>query len=210
MAGNHFNSTASETGNPPRRLCGQAADARHEDNSMHRIILGAMAAALLTMGAGSLAGEPTENRGKDDDTTMSVKAALINSARTHARDIHVTTWNGIVQLSGFVRSDAERSAAAGLAADVPGVKKVVNSLAIGSEGSFGQSMGDSVTTGQVKAALMNSARVKSLEIEVETLNGTVQLSGFVDTQEAREAAGEIAATVDGVAHVDNVLQLKSP
>ncbi|MGH7969558.1 MAG: BON domain-containing protein [Limisphaerales bacterium] len=42
-------------------------------------------------------------------------------------------------------------------------------------------------------------------MKVQSLNGVVELSGFVDNQAARQRAGEIAASTPGVAQVYNNL-----
>lgn len=70
--------------------------------------------------------------GAIDDSTVSarVKSALIASSDTKAHDIKVETRGGVVQLSGFVESEAQKSAATKVAQSVEGVKAVKNSLSI--------------------------------------------------------------------------------
>jgi osmotically-inducible protein OsmY len=50
--------------------------------------------------------------------------------------------------------------------------------------------------------------LKSFQISVETYKGTVQLSGFVNTQETKDKAGQIAGSVKGVQSVKNDLIVK--
>jgi hyperosmotically inducible protein len=66
----------------------------------------------------------------DSVITAKVKAALISEPATKARDITVITRDGIVQLSGFVDSNDEKSTAATLAHGVEGVRDVLNNLEI--------------------------------------------------------------------------------
>jgi hypothetical protein len=61
--------------------------------------------------------------------------------------------------------------------------------------STGQYVDDSVITTKVKALLAADDFLKSFEISVETYKGTVQLSGFVGSQEAADKAGEITRSV---------------
>jgi osmotically-inducible protein OsmY len=49
--------------------------------------------------------------------------------------------------------------------------------------------------------------VKGTQVEVQCLNGEVQLSGFVETPEAKQRAAEIAQTTSGVVNVHNNLLL---
>ncbi|MDQ7839391.1 MAG: BON domain-containing protein, partial [Thermodesulfobacteriota bacterium] len=50
--------------------------------------------------------------------------------------------------------------------------------------------------------------LKSFQISVETYQGTVQLSGFVNSQKAVDKAGEIVRSVKGVKSVKNNLIVK--
>jgi hyperosmotically inducible protein len=67
----------------------------------------------------------------DDSTiTAKVKSALIDSSDTKAGDIKVETRGGVVQLSGFVASEAQKTAASKVAQAVEGVKSVNNSISV--------------------------------------------------------------------------------
>ncbi|KFN48739.1 BON domain-containing protein [Arenimonas composti] len=61
--------------------------------------------------------------------------------------------------------------------------------------------GDAWITSKVKAQLLADARVKGLDIDVDTENQVVTLTGTVETAEARTAAIEIARTTSGVKNV---------
>lgn len=67
-----------------------------------------------------------------DDTviTAKVKAALIEDPLTKAIEINVETFKGVVQLSGFVTSQAASNRAVELARGVAGVKSVKNDMRI--------------------------------------------------------------------------------
>ena len=72
----------------------------------------------------------------------------------------------------------------------------------------GEYVDDSVITTKVKSLLAKDDFLKSFRIGVETYKGTVQLSGFVESQKAIDKAGEIAGSVKGVKSVKNNLNLK--
>ena len=74
--------------------------------------------------------------------------------------------------------------------------------------STGQMVDSSVITTNVKAALASENLETLLSVEVETFRDVVQLSGFVDTDEEKNMAGEIAEGVDGVMKVENNLIVK--
>ena len=74
--------------------------------------------------------------------------------------------------------------------------------------STGEYVDDSVITTKVKSLLANDDFLKSFQIGVETYKGTVQLSGFVNSQKAVDKAVEITRSVKGVKSVKNNLLVK--
>ena len=74
--------------------------------------------------------------------------------------------------------------------------------------STGEYVDDSVITTKVKSLLAEDDFFKSFQISVETYKGTVQLSGFVNSQQAVDKAGQIARSVKGVTSVRNSLIVK--
>ncbi len=67
---------------------------------------------------------------------------------------------------------------------------------------------DSVITTKVKGELLIAKGIPSTAISVETYEGRVQLSGFVDGKAQAETAGKIAGAVSGVRQVQNDLKVK--
>ena len=67
----------------------------------------------------------------DDATiTTQVKARFAEDPTVSAMAIKVETLKGVVQLSGFAKTSAEREKAATLAANVNGVARVVNDIMV--------------------------------------------------------------------------------
>lgn len=64
----------------------------------------------------------------DSVITTKVKAALFNEPSLKSAEISVETFKGIVQLSGFVSSQAAESKAVEVARSVKGVKSVKNDM----------------------------------------------------------------------------------
>jgi hyperosmotically inducible periplasmic protein len=69
-------------------------------------------------------------------------------------------------------------------------------------------LSDSAITSKVKAQLLITKGVPSTSVSVETYEGRVQLSGFVDKKEQAAAAGKVAAAISGVRTVQNDLKVK--
>ncbi|MHB8975243.1 MAG: BON domain-containing protein [Trichloromonadaceae bacterium] len=74
--------------------------------------------------------------------------------------------------------------------------------------SAGEYVDDSVITTKVKSAIFSEPTLKSMQIEVKTFKGAVQLSGFVDSTQSVKKAGEVARGVTGVESVTNDLIVK--
>jgi hyperosmotically inducible periplasmic protein len=175
---------------------------------MKKWIPALLAGAVLAVATAQA--DKTTGEVMDDNTVnASVKAALIGNKTTKAHDINVETYKGGVQLSGFVETAAQKDEAGKVAAGVDGVKSVSNNLSIGGNTSMGTKLDDTVTTGKVKAALMDASDVKSGQINVETKAGIVQLSGFVNSAAMKEKAGTVAAGVSGVKDVQNALVVRA-
>jgi osmotically-inducible protein OsmY len=68
---------------------------------------------------------------------------------------------------------------------------------------------DAAITAKVKAALIAEPGLKSMEIKVETSNGTVTLSGGVDNADLRDKAKQIASSTSGVKGVIDNLTVKT-
>lgn len=72
----------------------------------------------------------------------------------------------------------------------------------------GEYIDDAVITTKVKAALFDDPVTKAHQIQVETYNSVVQLSGFVSSQNEANRAVELARGVNGVKSVKNDMRLK--
>ena len=128
-----------------------------------------------------------------DDAALltSVKSALVSNPVTEAGEINVDVNRGTVKLSGFVDTQEEKSKAGDVARGVDGVQTVQNDIAVKKENSStGEVIDDSLLTAKVKTALIESSDTKAHQINVETKQGVVQLSGFVDSASCEERSNE--------------------
>lgn len=146
----------------------------------------------------------------DATTTASIVAKLTAAKNLPATDIKVSTYKGTVQLSGFVNTKAQIKRAEQITKKVDGVGKIVNNLLVKTkpENAATQYAKDAAITTKVKAKLATSEGVSATQIGVNTYNGVVQLSGFVDSQVAINKAPTLVKDVDGVIKIHNNLLLK--
>jgi hyperosmotically inducible periplasmic protein len=100
---------------------------------MKNILVAAMVALAAVYGSGCSVASGQRSMGDvvDDSTiTTRVKSRFVEDKIVAANRISVETLKGVVQLSGFAVSDAERERAAQIAAAVPGVKQVQNAISV--------------------------------------------------------------------------------
>jgi len=74
--------------------------------------------------------------------------------------------------------------------------------------SVGAYIDDATITTQVKAKMVDNKQVDASAISVETLNGTVMLSGFAKSSTERDTAETIARNVKGVKAVKNEITVR--
>jgi hyperosmotically inducible protein len=80
-------------------------------------------------------------------------------------------------------------------------------LPAGAQKSTGELVDDATIAASIKAGLLDNKATSSMQINVESYKGTVQLSGFVESQQEKDAAGKVAKDVKGVKKVINSLAL---
>ena len=74
--------------------------------------------------------------------------------------------------------------------------------------TVGAYVDDAAITTSVKARFVDAKTVDASSIGVETLNGTVMLSGFAKSTNERTSAETIARSVSGVKSVRNEISVK--
>jgi len=118
-------------------------------------------------------------------------------------------------LDGKVKSEAVKQLAEEKAKTVDGITEIENNLTVMSEeevsahendGSIKQSMANATITASVKTQLIASD-VPALDVNVDTDNGIVTLSGTVKSDAQAELAETIASETDNVVSVENDLEV---
>lgn len=75
--------------------------------------------------------------------------------------------------------------------------------------SAAEAIDDGVVTATIKARLIEDPVTKLHLIKVETFRGTVELSGFVETNQVRSRALELAKDVNGVKRVRDAMDIRN-
>ena len=165
-----------------------------------------IALTLLTASSFSYADAKQDILDARQETQIWTTYAL--SPYLRASDIKVTVHDGKATLTGKVDEDVNKDLAKEIALGVSGIKDVDNQITVHSDyspkgsTSYGESVDDVTITAGVKSKLFWSKH-SYLSTKVETKAGRVSLTGNVDSKEARELAGRLAANTRGVVGVKN-------
>lgn len=147
-------------------------------------------------------GERTFGTFIDDQQLETITKVNIGKAHPQlkAANIDVTSFNGVVLLTGQVPNNDLRNLAGGTAQQVHAVRQVYNEIQVRGTTSVLARTSDTWLTTKVKSVLMTDKEIDSSRIKVITENGVVYLMGLLTRHEAENAA-EKARTVGGVQKV---------
>jgi osmotically-inducible protein OsmY len=128
---------------------------------------------------------------------VNIRKAAPGLAESH---LGVTSFNGVVLLTGQVRAEDLRLRAEEVVRELRNVRRVYNELEVAGPTSMLTRTGDSWVTSKVKTKLLTSDAAPGRDIKVVTENGVVYLLGLVARDDA-DTAAEIARNTGGVRKV---------
>jgi osmotically-inducible protein OsmY len=142
----------------------------------------------------------------DIDIKRDVEAELRWNPDIDATDIAVAVKNGVVTLSGFVRSYAQKFEAEQTAKRVNGVAAVANDIEVRLP-VFNQRPDPEIARDAV-AEIQNNLPYSSDHVRVVVRDGWVTLEGSVEWNYQRERAEQVVRRVRGVKGVTNLIELQ--
>jgi osmotically-inducible protein OsmY len=140
----------------------------------------------------------------NDDLRRDVTAELDWDPRVDSTAIEVSAAGGVVTLRGTAASLRHKRSAGDAAARVRGVIRVADELAVRIPDRDRHD--DEDLCGDVLEALMLESAVP-MTVDAQARDGVVTLTGTVEWHYQRQAAESRAASVPGVAGVDNAITL---
>jgi hyperosmotically inducible periplasmic protein len=145
----------------------------------------------------------------DAGITSVVEASLEANDKVKARQVGVSTREGVVYLTGVVDTEEARREAGRVAWRTEGVGGLVNDLTVG-ERTVGGWVDDVMISSKVKSQLIANSEMRARDIDVSSSQGVVTLIGRVGTETIKRAAERIARDTKGVNDVHNELQVGKP
>ncbi|MGC1819291.1 MAG: BON domain-containing protein [Casimicrobiaceae bacterium] len=141
-----------------------------------------------------------------DDESIELKVANnIGAGFGDQVHVNVTSYNGIVLLTGEVPTQDSMNSIVEIVHKTPKVRNVHNELLIGPVSSVGSRTNDSYITAKVKSRFVEANKFSATRVKVVTERQVVYLMGLVRHSEA-DAAAQIAATTSGVTRVVKLFQ----
>ncbi|HSD59428.1 MAG TPA: BON domain-containing protein [Burkholderiales bacterium] len=172
-------------------------------------VLAGCAAAVVGTAAGTTAVVAADRRttGKFvEDQNIEIKGdSRINERFGDQVHVSVTSFNGMVLLTGEAPTEALKEEIGRVARGVESVRDVVNDIQLAAPASYGARSNDAYITSKVKARLLDSNAVQVNYVKVVTEAGVVYLMGMVTRKEAA-AATDVASTTAGVRKVVKVFE----
>lgn len=167
---------------------------------------------ILTLGFGNIAFAETA---KTDDTsiTNTVKKKFHDDKTLAKEIIVIETKDGIVILSGDLKSGDSADKAVEKAQSVPGVKDVdTDKLTVKGVKNTEHPFKDAYITAKVKGAflrdkLFGDKPIAVSTIHVKTQDGVVHLTGTVKDEAIATSAVELAKTIKGVTSVESSIKV---
>jgi len=136
-----------------------------------------------------------------DDEAIELKVSnAINTQYGESVHAIVTSYNGIVLLSGEVPTQDIWASIGNLAKTTPKVRTVHNELAVGPNADLNVRSNDTFITSKVKTRFVEANKFSATHVKVVTQRGIVYLMGIVRPDEG-DAAAQIASTTTGVVRV---------
>ena len=144
----------------------------------------------------------------DDELIEDKSVAQIADRLKSDMHVNVTSYNGIVLLTGEVATEASKNDVAQLVRSMPKVRIVQNELAVGPTSTLSARTNDTFITSKVKARFVEARNFQINHVKVVTEARVVYLMGIVRHDEG-DAAAQTARTTSGVERVVKVFEYLS-
>ena len=174
-----------------------------------------VALSLTSFAALAASSDTFTGAAKDAWITGKVETAFVLNPHLNPFDIDTDVDNGVVHLTGVVKSDIDRDLAVQVAKGVQGVVDVESDIKIDKEvkpikaesgkRDFGSWVDDATTTAAIKSKLVANTNTEGFKIDVDTRDDVVTLSGRVESAQESDLAEQIAKNTGDVKAVRNNL-----
>lgn len=171
--------------------------------------------SLAILGAGAVTGGYI--MGRDKTIKQSTDDTMIESQIRHKlskrfpkvfTNIKIVADNGCVLLAGNVQEEKYITEAEKIAWTIDGIKHIDNNLTCNSDIKVSQSLQDGYITSACRTRLVATKNIKSRNIKIKTVLGTVYLSGIAHSNDELEDIISVIKSIKGVKKVVSYIKIK--
>ncbi len=163
--------------------------------------------------------KPLEQSVSEAQLEGQIGTAILLNRHLNPFEISVDVEGDTAILTGTVDESIDKDLAERVALNAKGIAKVDNRIAVETEAKrrmraddndrdFDEAVHDASITASVKSRLLWNDSTDGLDIEVDTMNRRVTLTGDATTQVEKDLATRLAMRTDGVRSVENKIVLK--
>ncbi|BBP80466.1 transporter [Pseudomonas sp. Pc102] len=183
---------------------------------LRRLVLMAVCSTLVVASpTRSLAREGVTQQVHEARQEGSVWTAFAFNRHLSPFSLNVDVEGSVATLTGTVENEVKRELAEQVALGIDGIETVDNRIRVDpgvrprlvSVAAVDERLDDATVEARVKSKLLWNTRTEGLDIGVESREGLVTLSGESASAQARELAGKLAASTEGVERVDNAIRV---
>jgi hyperosmotically inducible protein len=187
---------------------------------MKSMRLAAMLVALLAVtactsptGLIDAATTPAEDRSfadsaQDAEIKLTINKRLLEQDSKLFVDVNTAVYEARVLLTGKVETQAAHDTVERIAQQTPNVREVINELAVTTDRSFVSGVNDVTIEVKIKAQLVATKGIRSINYRWRSLAGTVYLIGTAQSNEEMQAVLEVIRHIDGVKRVVNYARVR--
>ena len=152
----------------------------------------------------SIALDPRTLGTQIDDSVMqqNLRAKIVTLDSSNLLSVKAKVLDGRIFITGKVNSVEEKLKITKLAWEIKGARSVKNDLHIKEKFNFKRAAKDVLITSQLRAALISSKKIKSVNYNIDTYKKKVYVYGIAASDEERK---EVIKEAKGILDVENVV-----
>jgi len=187
---------------------------------MRPILLAAILLALLVPAACTsptglidAATTPAEDRSFSDSAAdaeikLSINKRLLEQDGKLFIDVNTAVYEGRVLLTGKVETQQAHDTAERVAQQTANVREVINEIVVTTDRSFVSGVNDVAVEVKIKARLVATKGIHSINYRWRSLAGTVYVIGTAQNAQELSAVLEVIRRIDGVKRVVNYARVR--
>ena len=152
----------------------------------------------------SVALDPRSLGTQIDDSIMqqNLRAKLISADKSYIISVKTKILDGRIFLTGKVNTVEDKLKITKLAWEIKGARSVKNDLQIKEEFNFKRSAKDLLITSQLRAALIGSKKIKSVNYNIDTYKKSIYIYGIAQNETERD---EVTKEAKQILDVEDVI-----